>query len=93
MEGLLVSPTIRAAAVYADVSPSTVYARLHDEEFMARYRKLQAQRLEALTGAIDRLAQLSLMELERIITSPETSDRDRVSACRTVLSTVSQRLT
>lgn len=92
LEALLVSPTVRAAAEYAEVSPSTVYARLHDEAFMARYRELQAQRLESLAGAIDRLAQLSLLELEKIITSPNTKDRDRISACRAVLSTASQRL-
>lgn len=92
LEGLLVSPTIRAAASYAEVSPSTVYSRLRDPVFMERYRELQAQRVEALAGAVDRLAQLSLLELEKIITAAGTSDRDRISACKAVLSTASQRL-
>lgn len=91
LEALLVSPTVRAAAEYADCAPSTIYARLRDEAFMSRYRELQAQRLESLAGAVDRLAQLSLLELERIITSPETRDRDRISACRVILSATALR--
>lgn len=41
LEGLLLSPTVRAAAEYAQVDPKTVYNRLADSAFSERYKVLR----------------------------------------------------
>ena len=86
LEGLLLSPTVRAAAEYAQVDPKTIYNRLADSAFSERYKTLRDQRLDAIGSALDRLSQVAILELEHILLDPETKPRDRISAAKTVLS-------
>ena len=86
LEGLLLSPTVRAAAEYAQVDPKTIYNRLADIAFSARYKELREQRLDAIGSALDRLSQIAVLELERVLLDPETKPRDRISAAKAVLS-------
>lgn len=86
LEGLLLSPTVRAAAEYAQVDPKTVYNRLADSAFSERYKVLREQRLDAIGSALDRLSQIAVLELERVLLDPETKPRDRISAAKAVLS-------
>lgn len=86
LEGLLLSPTVRAAAEYAQVDPKTVYNKLSDSAFSERYKALREQRLDAIGSALDRLSQIAVLELERVLLDPETKPRDRISAAKTVLS-------
>lgn len=86
LEGLLLSPTVRAAAEYAQVDPKTVYNKLSDNAFSERYKALREQRLDAIGSALDRLSQIAVLELERVLLDPETKPRDRISAAKTVLS-------
>lgn len=86
LEGLLLSPTVRAAAEYAQVDPKTVYNRLADSAFSERYKVLREQRLDAIGSALDRLGQIAVLELERVLLDPETKPRDRISAAKAVLS-------
>lgn len=86
LEGLLLSPTVRAAAEYAQVDPKTIYNRLADSAFSERYKTLRDQRLDAIGSALDRLSQIAVLELERVLLDPETKPRDRISAAKAVLS-------
>lgn len=86
LEGLLLSPTVRAAAEYAQVDPKTVYNKLSDNAFSERYKALREQRLDAIGSALDRLSQIAVLELERVLLDPETKPRERIAAARTVLS-------
>lgn len=86
LEGLLLSPTVRAAAEYAQVDPKTIYNRLADSAFSERYKELRDQRLDAIGSALDRLSQIAVLELERVLLDPETKPRERIAAARTVLS-------
>ena len=86
LEGLLLSPTVRAAAEYAQVDPKTVYNRLVDSAFSERYKVLREQRLDAIGSALDRLSQIAVLELERVLLDPGTKPRDRISAAKAVLS-------
>lgn len=86
LEGLLLSPTVRAAAEYAQVDPKTIYNRLADSAFSERYKTLRDQRLDAIGSALDRLSQLAILELEGILLNPDSKPRDKISAARTVLS-------
>ena len=86
LEALLVSPTIKSAAEYAQVDRRTIYNYLADESFSQKHRELRSPRLDSIVSSLDRLSQLAIMELERVLLDPETKPRDRISAAKAVLS-------
>lgn len=86
LEALLTCKSVYAAAARAGVSTSTVYARLRDPSFRVKYAQLQSDQLDAVASGLRRLAQLATAELEEILTGPNTSTKDRLSAIKIALS-------
>lgn len=85
VESLLTSRTVKEAAENAGVSLRTVYYRLADPDFQELYQGLKKQQIENISTQINRLSQLALVEIEEILTSPQTSTKDRLAAARIVL--------
>lgn len=85
LEALLTTRTIHEAAQESGISERQIYYRLADPDFQELYQKLKQQQIESISAQINRLSQLALLELEEILTSSQTSTKDRLAAARIVL--------
>lgn len=90
LEALLLEPTQAHAAALIGCDRSTIRRRCEDPEFNKKLRRLRKDRLEHICLQYERLAQIAALELEKILTDPDTPPNVKIQASNAILSLINR---
>lgn len=79
---LLIQPTIKAAAEVVEVSESTIFRWLQNQQFMEQYREARREVVRQATARLQRMAADFVNTLHEVATNREAPASSRVSAAR-----------
>ena len=85
ISALLSNPTIKAAATSCGLSERTVYDRLSEPQFKAKFDKARVELLEQHCYRLQQLIGSAVEEMARIATDKENSAQVRLNASESII--------
>ncbi len=85
ISALLTYPTIKAVAEHLNISSTTIYSYLKDEEFKAKYYKAKGEILQQTTTYLQSRTSEAIKIIDDIAKDDTVNAQVRLSACRTML--------
>lgn len=82
IEALLISATVRSAAVKLEINEQTIYRRKRDPEFMQKYNEARRERTEAARNVLQERAHAAADTLATIMQDKNAPAQTRVSAAK-----------
>ena len=82
---LMSEPTVAAAARAAKVGNRTLHTWLHDETFLAAYRRIKRTTFEHAIGLTNRFSAMAVHTLAKTMTDPSAPHTARVAAAIGIL--------
>ncbi len=80
LTALLTHTTVKAAAKSIGISESSVYSRLKDAEFKARYDALRREMLSQVTAGLQGKLAAAVDTIESVMSNPAVSPQTRLNA-------------